>query len=137
MNNIEFSRDFVGAVITEPLADAMNQSSYDYPPDVSEFTETGMTPVKAEIVKAPLVGESPVNFECRLLRTLKYGRLPHISEFVIGRVVMIHVKDEYYLGHGAVDAIAWKPIGHLGVGRYCRLTDYFDLERKNLRDGVT
>ena len=44
--NIEFSREFVIAVVTEALAEAMNQTSADYASDVDEFKEVGLTPVK-------------------------------------------------------------------------------------------
>jgi len=40
-------------VVNETLAEAMNQASYDYPSDVDEFKEVGLTPVRSDIVKHP------------------------------------------------------------------------------------
>ena len=51
--NIEFSRDFVLNVVTESLAEAMNQTSKDYPIDVDEFKEIGLTPVEADRADRP------------------------------------------------------------------------------------
>ena len=39
--NIESSKDFVIAVVTEDLAEAMNQTSFHYPSHVDEFKEAG------------------------------------------------------------------------------------------------
>ncbi len=70
--NIEFSRDFVVNVVTETLAESMNQASAGYPSDMDEFKEVGLTPVKADIVKSPMVAESPINMECRLVQILEF-----------------------------------------------------------------
>jgi len=72
----------------------MNQSSADYPSNVDEFKEVGLTPVKSEQVKAPRVAESPIHMECRLVQILKYGQAPAIANVVIGEVVLVQVRDE-------------------------------------------
>ncbi len=43
------------------MVEAMNKASSDYPPEVDEFKETGLTPVKADLIKSPMVGESSVS----------------------------------------------------------------------------
>jgi len=126
--NIEFSKDFVVNVVNEALAEAMNQSSAEYPPNVDEFKEVGLTPVKADIVKAPMVAESPVNMECQLVQTLEFGDLPRRSSVVIGEVVRLHIKDELYV-NGEIQMFELRVVGRLGGGLYCRTTDIFELER--------
>lgn len=128
LRNIEFSKEFVINIIEETMAEAMNQTSVDYPPDVSEFKEAGLTPVKADIVKAPMVGESPINMECRLVQTLQFGEFPRISCFVIGEVVLIHIKEQYYVD-GSINTLKLKTIGRLGGDFYCRTADLFKVKR--------
>jgi len=41
--------------------------------DTDKFEKTGLTPVKAEFVDAPFVGECPVVIECRLIRMVELG----------------------------------------------------------------
>ena len=71
--NIEFLKDFVINVVDEVRVEAMNQSSAEYPSDVDEFKEVGLTPVKADIVNSPMIAESPVNMACRLVQILTFG----------------------------------------------------------------
>ncbi|MCX5916079.1 MAG: flavin reductase family protein [Deltaproteobacteria bacterium] len=126
--NIEFSRDFVINVVTESLAEAMNQTSGEYPPEVDEFQVAKLTPEKADLVKAPMVAESPVRMECRLLQILEYGEFPSIHNFVIGEVIRVHVKDEFW-ADGEIQSSRLKTIGRMGGDSYCRMTNIFEMKR--------
>ena len=126
--NIEFAKDFVVNVVTESLAEAMNQTAGEYPPEVDEFEVAKLTPVKADRVRSPLVAESPVKMECRLLQILEFGQFPAINNFVIGEVVLVHVMDEFW-AHGDIQSPRVKAIGRMGGDLYCRTTDVFEMKR--------
>ena len=128
--NIENLKEYVINVVNESLAKAMVKAARAYPPDIDEFEKTQLTPVKALTVNAPMVAESPVNMECRLLQILEFGTAPNLSNFVIGELINIHVKDEFVDGN-EIDALKLKIIGRLGGGgsAYCRTTDVFKLNR--------
>jgi flavin reductase (DIM6/NTAB) family NADH-FMN oxidoreductase RutF len=106
------------------MAEAMNKSGGEFPDHVSEFTETGLTPVKADIVAAPMVLESPVNFECRLVQILEFGEHPSISSLVIGEVVRAHVRDEFF-ADGQLQPDKMRAIGRL-LEPYCRTNEIFE-----------
>ena len=138
LRNIEFSKDFVINVVDESLAQAMDQSAVEYPSDVDEFKEVGLTPAKSDLVEAPRIAESPVNMECRLKQILEFGDFPEHSKdpknrysVVIGEVVRIHVKDEVCV-NGEIQMSKLGAIGRLGEGLYCRTTDTFRVERKEV-----
>ena len=126
--NIEFCRDFVLNVVTESLAEAMNQTSKDYPIDVDEFKEIGLIPVEADIVKSPMVGESPINMECRLVQILEFDDAPRRSSFIIGEIVRLHIKDELYI-NGEIQMSELKAIGRMGGDLYCRTGDIFEMKK--------
>lgn len=128
LRNIEFSRDFVVGVVTEDLVEAMNRTCYEYPRDVSEFKECGLTPVKSSLVKAPLIAESPINMECRVLQIMEFGECPTGGHVIIAEVVAMHVKDELWDGE-RIDANKLKAVARLGGDLYCRTTDNFELKR--------
>lgn len=128
INNIERTKEFVVNVVTEDMVEAMNLASADYPSDVDEFKESGLTPVKGDIVKVPRVAESPISFECRLIKILEFGLIPTLSSFVIGEVVLAHIRDGLYVRDDIVSPDL-KAIGRLGSELYCRTCDVFKMER--------
>jgi len=127
--NIQFSKEFVVNVVVEDLADAMNKASADYPRNVDEFKEAGLTPVPATLVKAPMVKEAPIHLECRLLQNLEFGQAPHVSNFVIGEVVMAHVRDGLW-ANGDLRSLALKVLGRMGSDSYIRTTDTIALDQQ-------
>ena len=128
--NIEATSEYVVNTVTEELAAAMNQASASYPSEIDEFKEVGLTPVPCELVRAPRVGEAAISLECRLKQILEFGHPPRCNNFVIGEVVMVHVKDEFY-GNDEIQAERLRLIGRLGGIRYCRTSDVFEMERPN------
>jgi flavin reductase (DIM6/NTAB) family NADH-FMN oxidoreductase RutF len=129
--NIESNREYVINMVDESLAEAMNITSASFPPEIDEFQEAGLTPIKADLVKAPMVGESPVSLECRLKQILQFGEEPMTNNFIIGDVLLIHVKDEY-ISNDEISASSLTLIGRLGgrgIDRYCRTTDSFEMQR--------
>lgn len=129
--NIEFAKDFVINMVTESMARAMNQASGDYPSDVDEFKETGLTPAQSDLISSPRVIESPVNMECKLMKILKFGEPPRIGSFIIGEIIRVHIKDEVW-ADGVIKAHQVKVIGRLGEDFYCRTMDIFEMKRPNI-----
>jgi len=86
--------------------------------DADKFEVSGLTPVKAAQVDAPMVEEFPVTLECKVRDTLEIGS--HIQ--IVGEIVDVIV-DEECLGEdgrismAAVDPCIFSPL----EGRYFRL----------------
>ena len=130
--NVEFSKDFVINIVTEAIGAAMNQTSGEYPSHVDEFKEAGLTAVKSDLVKPPRVAESPVNLECRLLQILEFGEPPRINSFVIGEVLLVHVRDDLWK-NGVIQGDKLRPVGRMGEDFYCRTMDRFEMKRPLIR----
>ena len=131
IRNIEFSRDFVINVVDEALAEPMNQASADYPSEVDEFKEVGLTAVQSDLVKAPRVAESPISMECQLREILSFGKFPQSMDVPIAEILQIHVRDDL-LVNNTIQMSKLKAIGRLGGDLYCRTTDTFKMERAYL-----
>jgi len=127
LRNILASKEFVVNVpVTESMALAMNLAGAEYPSHVSEFTETGLTPVPADLVQAPMVAEAPVSFECRMVHMLEFGELPSVSTLIVGQVLRAHIKDEFF-ADGQLQSSRMQAIGRL-LEPYCRTRDIFDFK---------
>jgi len=129
--NIEATGEFVINVVSERLAKQMNQTAAEYPPEVDEFVEAGLTPVPSDRVKPPRVGEALGSMECKLVEIREYGNMPYVASFIIGEVVKFHVNDEI-LRDGVVDFAALSAIGRMGRDLYCRTGDIFEMKRPRL-----
>lgn len=118
--NIEQTGEFVVNVVVPEVVDAMVLSSGEYPPEVDEFKEAGVTPVPSSRVKPPRIAESPVSMECRLERIVEVAG----SALILGRVVLYHVREDLLDG-GAVDPEKLKPVARLGGDFYSHLGSVF------------
>ena len=68
------------------------------PHNVSEFEKIGFTKKPSSVIKAPLVAQSPVSYECKVISrnpiTDKDGK--ETSVIYNAEVVKIHINDEVY-----------------------------------------
>jgi len=71
--NILTTKEFVINIVTEELAEAMNISATELPPEVDEFELAGLTAAPSVWVKPPRVAQSPVNYECVLKHVVQIG----------------------------------------------------------------
>lgn len=126
VHNLEVSGDFVVNIVDDALAEQMNLTSGEYPPDVDEFQLVGLTPEVGVRVRAPRVVEAPISMECRLTQVLPVGRGPH--SLVLGEVVYFHVRDHLY-DDGRIDLHALHPVGRLAGQMYTHVHDIFEMKR--------
>lgn len=127
VKNIEYTGDFVVNIVDKSIIKAAVQSSANYPGNVDEIKEIGLTPVSSEKVKAPRIAESPVNLECKVIFSLELSEGSNLQKVVFGEVVLFHVKDEVCL-NGAIQPQLLKPIARLGFTLFCHTTDTFEVK---------
>ena len=72
---IDETGEFVINLTTEKLAYATDYCGVRSGKDVDKFKELHLTPEKAESVSAPLIAESPVNIECKVVKKKHRGRI--------------------------------------------------------------
>ena len=128
LNNIEATGEFVINVVSEQIAVPMNICSIEFPPDVDEFRESGLTPVESDLVKPPRVKESLVNMECKLVQVVHVSPKPLGGSLVIGEILRFHIRDDLFNDY-RIDPDKLHPIGRMAGYTYIRTTDRFDLIR--------
>ena len=118
--NIEETRQFVVAVVTESNVQRANQASWEYPRGVSEFEAAGFASFPAERVAALCVADSPVNFECELMELVRTGSRPGSGTIVVGRIVHAHFDDAVLTSDGRrADPDLLALVGRMGGEDYC------------------
>lgn len=110
--------EFVINLTTEALAYATDFCGVKSGRDVDKFTEMGLTAGKAEKVLCPIISESPVNLECRVVKTLDLGS----HTMFIAEVLAVDVSEDYIDEKGRFDLNSAKPLAYshgeyFGLGR--------------------
>jgi len=126
--NAEREGEFVWNLATWATREAVNISSEQVPYGQDEFELAGLTKQKAEIVKAAMVKESPVKFECKYHSTVRIPGNPPMGtvDIVIATVIGIHIEDSV-LTDGKIDIRKTKPIARCGYYEYACIEDTFEM----------
>jgi flavin reductase (DIM6/NTAB) family NADH-FMN oxidoreductase RutF len=127
--NTEQTGEFVYNMATYELRDAMNRSAPEVPPDIDEFELAGLTKAASIKVKPCRVAESPIQFECVYHQTIRLpgNGLMGTVDIVIGRVVMVHIKDDVIRPDGRLDIIKIRPLARLGYYDYTSVDSIFEM----------
>ena len=110
--------EFVINLTTEELAFATDYCGVKSGKDVDKFRETGLTREKADIVKAPMIKESPVSIECKVKEIKELGS----HHMFIAEVVAVHADEKYMDENNRFDLNKAKPLvyshgEYMGTGK--------------------
>lgn len=83
--------EFVINLTTRKLVHAADYCGVRSGRDVDKFRETHLTPRPASVVRAPLIGESPVNIECTVTEIKPLGS----HDMFLARVQAVHADEKY------------------------------------------
>ena len=98
---IKRTGEFVINLTTEALARATDWCGVKSGKDVDKWSEMGLTPALATVVKAPIIEESPVSIECRVKQILPLGT----HDMFIAEVVNVVVDEQYLDEKGKFDMV--------------------------------
>lgn len=100
------SGEFVVNLTTEELAYATDYCGVRSGRDVDKFKEMKLTAEKASQVKAPMIGESPVNIECKVRKIEELGS----HHMFLADVVAVNIDDKYLDDKNKFDLSKANPI---------------------------
>jgi len=133
LRNVRESGEFVCNLVTWEMRHQMNDTSTPAPPGVDEAQTVGIATLSSTLVKPPRVAASPAHLECRLHQFVDLPTDPTTGEhnvMVIGRVVGVHIDDNFVVG-GRFDTARAQPIARCGYNDYAVVTECFEMIRPN------
>jgi len=115
--NVRDTKEFVTNLVSWDLREAMNLTSTPCPHQIDEFELAGLEKAPSVLVRPPRVAAAPANLECQLLQIVEI--LPERpgetrSSVVFGRVVGVHMDEQYITDDGRFDSSKARPITRLG-----------------------
>ena len=129
LSNILSTKEFVVNFATSSTRNQMNNSSIDFKPDEDEFILSKLKKKKSKLVRAPSVKDSPVNLECKLVKTIKLkSKSKKNSKMIIGEVIGININNKF-IKNGRIDSVSMHYIARMGYSEYTTVSSKFDLKR--------
>jgi flavin reductase (DIM6/NTAB) family NADH-FMN oxidoreductase RutF len=84
------------------------EKGYRYEPD--KFGAAGLTPIAADLVDAPLVGECPIQLECQLVSAAQFDPGDRSAALTV-RVLRTHADEDLIVpGTSHIDPLKWDPL---------------------------
>ena len=125
------SGEFVINLATESMAYATDYCGVRSGKDVDKFKEMKLTCVEASQVNCGMIGESPVNIECKVVKTEKLGS----HHMFLAEVLAVHAQQEYIDKNNKFQLNKAKPIvyshgEYLGTGKSLGTFGYSVKKRK-------
>lgn len=126
-------------IVDYDMVQQVSLSSCEFPKDVNEFVKAGFTQQAATVVKPPMVKESKVKMECKVLEVKPLGSEGGAGNLVICEVLRMHI-DESILNDEKtmIDQRKLHHVARLGGDWYCKVSEnnLFHVEKPNTQLGI-
>ncbi|MCC6816788.1 MAG: flavin reductase family protein [Saprospiraceae bacterium] len=120
LHNIQKSKECVVNVVSYEIVRQMMVCSVDFPEGVNEFEQSGLHEDIADMVKPPLLRESPVNMECKLREIITLGDKGGAGHLIVCDVVCMHIDEKVLDEEGKIDPHKIDLMGRMGRAYYVR-----------------
>ena len=132
-------------MVTYDMVQQVSLASCEFPKGVNEFSKAGFTAIPATLVKPPMVKESKVNLECKVLEVKPLGTEGGAGNLVICEVLRMHIDDSLLdvpsataQGLPKLDQRKINHVARLGGDWYCQVNEQnlFKVEKPNTQLGI-
>ena len=125
-------------MVTYDMVQQTSLASCEFPKAVSEFIKAGFTAIPATLVKPPMVKESKVQLECKVLEVKPLGTEGGAGNLVICEVMMMHIDDSLLEDNKKIDQRKINHVARLGGDWYCQVNEQnlFQVEKPNTQLGI-
>ena len=120
------------------MVQQVSLSSCEFMKEVNEFTKAGFTEEKATMVKPPMVKESKIKLECKVIEVKPLGTEGGAGNLIICEVLIIHIDESILDENNKIDQTKIQHIARLGGDWYCKVdeTNLFKVAKPNTQLGI-
>jgi len=138
LENVMEVPEVVINIVTYEMVHQVSLASCEYPKEMNEFEKAGFTSEPATLVKPPMVKESKVKMECKVLEVKPLGTEGGAGNLVICEVLRMHIDDSLLDENKKIDQRKIHHIARLGGDWYCRVdeTNLFMVPKPNTELGI-
>lgn len=137
-NNVKQVPEVVINVVNYSIVHQMSLASSPYPPEISEFDKSGLTPVPSELVRPFRIKESPVQLECKVVEVKELGNEGGAGNLIICEIIKLHISEDVLNEDQMVDQKKIDLVARMGGNWYCRAdqNSMFEIEKPITTCGI-
>jgi flavin reductase (DIM6/NTAB) family NADH-FMN oxidoreductase RutF len=136
--NVQEIPEVVINIVDHSMVQQTSLASCDFPKETNEFVKAGFTEEPATLVRPPMVKESKVKIECRVIDTRPLGDQGGSGNLVICEALRMHIDPAILDEKHHIDQRRLHLVARLGGDWYCRTDsqNMFQVEKPNTRLGI-
>lgn len=125
-------------IVDYDMVQQTSLSSCEFPKGVNEFIKAGFTQQASTLIKPPMVKESKVKMECKVLEIKPLGDQAGAGNLVICEVLRMHIDDSILGEDRMIDQRKIHQVARLGGNWYSVINDQslFQVEKPNTKLGI-
>jgi len=138
LENVMEVPEVVINIVTYEMVHQVSLASCEFPKEVNEFAKAGFTSEPATLVKPPMVKESKVKMECKVIEVKPLGTEGGAGNLVICEVLRMHIDDSLLDENKKIDQRKIHHIARLGGDWYSKVdeTNLFMVPKPNTELGI-
>ncbi len=138
LENLREVPEVVINIVTMEMVQQVSLASCEYPKGVNEFVKAGFTAEPATLIQPPMVKESLIKMECRVLEIKSLGNEGGAGNLVIAEVIRMHIDDSLLDENKKMDQRKIHHVARLGGDWYCVVNEsnLFQVEKPNTKLGI-
>ena len=138
LQNVHEVKEVVINIVDDSMVQQVSLASCEYPKGTNEFIKAGFTPEKATLVSPPMVKESKIKLECKVIEIKPLGTQGGAGNLIICEVLCMHIDESILDENKKIDQTKMHHIARLGGDWYCKVneTNLFKVAKPNTQLGI-
>ncbi|HSN62396.1 MAG TPA: flavin reductase family protein [Ferruginibacter sp.] len=138
LQNVMELPEVVINIVDYDMVQQTSLASCEYAKGVNEFEKAGFTMQPATMVKPPMVKESKIKLECKVIEVKALGTEGGAGNLVICEVLVMHIDENIMDENNKIDQTKIHHVARLGGDWYCKVdeTSLFKVAKPNTQLGI-
>lgn len=138
LENVMEVPEVVINIVDYDMVQQASLASCEFPKGCNEFIKAGFTEEKATVVAPPMVKESKVKLECKVLEVKPLGTGGGAGNLVICEVLCMHIDERILDADNKIDQTKLHHVARLGGDWYAKIdeTNLFKVAKPNTQLGI-
>ena len=125
-------------IVDYDMVQQVSLASCDFSKEENEFIKAGFTEQIASWVKPPMVKESKIKLECKVIEVKPLGTEGGAGNLIICEVLAMHIDESILDEKKKIDQTKFNAIARLGGDWYCKVdsSNLFKVAKPNIKIGI-